>query len=69
MIKYVMHEDTLQETKISTKYRYIETMLENQEVDNVTKFQLVQPLSFGDNDIMLSQKNQAADTWTLLQVS
>ena len=46
---------------------YIETMLEYQKLDCVTKLQLVQPLLF--DDIMLSPKNQAADTWTLLQIS
>jgi len=48
---------------------YVEIVIENQELDNVTKLQLVQPLSFGDNGIMLSPKNQAVDTWTLLQIS
>jgi hypothetical protein len=45
----------------------MEIFIENQELDNVTKLQLVQPLLFGD--IMLSSKNKAVDTWTLLQVS
>jgi len=35
----------------------------------VTKLQLVEPLLFGDNGIMLSQKNQGLDSWTLLQIS
>jgi hypothetical protein len=56
-------------TRTVSDLRYIEIIIENQELDNVMKLQLVQPLSFGDNGIMLSQKNQAADTWTLLQVS
>ena len=37
-------------------WRYIEIIIENQEVDNVTKLQLVQPLSFGDTVLCYHRK-------------
>ena len=36
--------------------RYIEIIIENQELDNVTKLQLVQPLSFGDTVLCYHRK-------------
>jgi hypothetical protein len=41
---------------LSCPYRYIETMLENQELDSVTKLQLVQPLLFGDTILCYHRK-------------
>jgi hypothetical protein len=35
---------------------YIEIIIENQELDNVTKLQLVQPLSFGDTILCYHRK-------------
>jgi len=36
--------------------RFIESIIENQELDNVTNLQLVQPLSFGDTVLCYHRK-------------
>ena len=56
MIKYVMHEDILPGNQIFVNFRYIESIIENQELDNVTKLQLVQPLLFGDTILCYHRK-------------
>jgi len=40
----------------TSRYRYIEIIIEYQELDNVTKLQLVQPLLFGDTILCYHRK-------------
>jgi hypothetical protein len=51
------------ENKLHPQCRLIEIIIENQELDNVTKLRLVQPLLFGDNVIEVSQKFKVLDIW------
>jgi len=57
------------ENKLHPQCRLIEIIIENQELDNVTKLRLVQPLLFGDKVIEVSQKFQVLDISTKLQLS
>jgi len=42
--------------RIASQYRYIEIIIENQELDSVMKLQLVQPILFGDTILCYHRK-------------
>jgi hypothetical protein len=54
------------ENKSHPQCSLIEIIIENQELDNMTKLRLVQLLLFGDNVIEVSQKFQVLDIGTKL---